>query len=61
MTTLYVQFTDAAETEINSVFSCKQDADAYDNQGEVDSSDTRYSTYYSALPASAQAHLVVPG
>lgn len=45
MATVFVQFTDATETVIASVFGCPQDSSAYPNQAIVDSSDARYQAY----------------
>lgn len=60
-TTLNVQFSDATETSIIAVFGARQNGSVYTNQGELASSDTRYSAYYDALPAWAQAALPAPG
>jgi len=42
MTTQYVQFSDATEAKIQSIFGCPQNANDYPNQGQVDSSDPRF-------------------
>jgi hypothetical protein len=61
MTTVFVQFTDSKQTTIASVFGCAQDANVFQNQGQVDSSDQRYATYFNALNASFRMGLPVPG
>ncbi|KVE18789.1 hypothetical protein WI92_30975 [Burkholderia vietnamiensis] len=61
MTTIYVQFADSRQSKIAAVFSCSQDPDTYPDQGEVSSSDARYSAYFAALPVSAQMYLAPPG
>lgn len=39
---VYVQFSDATETDVVSVYSSPQDSTAHPNQGTVDSTDPRY-------------------
>ncbi|HTJ88865.1 MAG TPA: hypothetical protein VL356_01615 [Acidocella sp.] len=56
---MYVQFTDATETTIASVFSTPQPA-TWPNQGTVTASDARWAAYYATLPASVQATLTPP-
>lgn len=43
---MFVQFEDDSESVIFSLFSCPQDTDVWLNQGEVQTSDPRYKTYY---------------
>ncbi len=45
MTTINVQFSDATETKIVSVFCCPQDLVAYPNQGQIDDADPRYQAF----------------
>jgi len=61
MTTVYVQFSDSAETEIIASFCGAQDPEAYPNQASIASSDARYATFFAALPASIQKSMVAPG
>jgi hypothetical protein len=63
MTTAFVQFTDSTSTKVLSVFACAQDADAYPNQGEIDSSDVRYLTFLNppATPAQQAASALADG
>jgi hypothetical protein len=54
-TEINVQFADSSEATIVSVFAGPQDPEAYPNQGTIPSSDARYQTWYSALPAFIKA------
>lgn len=60
MATIYVQFSDSKETAISSIFSCPQDPVLYFNQGEIDTSDDRYKSFFNSLPAVNQANLPSP-
>jgi hypothetical protein len=51
MATIFVQFSDSTEKTVISAFSCPQDPSAWPNQGEIDSSDERWSAYYRTIPA----------
>lgn len=42
MSTVFVQFSDATQTALVSVFGGPQDLDAFPNQGEIDVDDPRY-------------------
>lgn len=53
MTKVYVQFTDASETAVCSVYACPQDPVAHPNQGTIDESDARYQAFVN--PASTLA------
>lgn len=59
MTTIFVQLSDESENSIISVFGCQQDSSAYPNQGKVETTDTRYLDYLSAMPPFAQSGLPV--
>ncbi|HIE4193436.1 MULTISPECIES: hypothetical protein [Burkholderia] len=61
MATIYVQFTDSAETDVSSVFPCPQDEDLYPNQGEMETSDARYKAFFESLPAVSQTYIPRPG
>jgi hypothetical protein len=50
-TEINVQFADASEEVIVAVFGGPQDPVGYPNQGIVPSTDSRYETWYGALPA----------
>lgn len=54
MTTVYVEFSDSDQKTMVSVFGCPQDAAAYPNQGEIDSSDARYQAFINPAPSYAQ-------
>lgn len=63
---IFVQFSDSTEATIIAVFSEPQDETIYPNQGALESSDPRYSTWYSALQKlppglMSQGSLVAPG
>lgn len=51
---MFVQFDDANLNTVQSVFSCRQDDDAYPNQGEIDESDERYIKFVDSLLPSKQ-------
>jgi hypothetical protein len=53
MTTVFVQFSDATETQVVAVFGSAQDAVAFPNQAEVDETDPRYQAFVN--PASTLA------
>jgi hypothetical protein len=57
---IYAQFSDASETAIIAVFGAPQDPKVYANLATLGTSDSRYTTYYSELPAWAQAGLPAP-
>ena len=61
MTMINVQFTDSKQTAICAYFGSPQDTAVYPNQGEVDTSDARYATYYNGLPAQFRPALPSPG
>ncbi|MDY7559979.1 tail fiber assembly protein [Pseudomonas sp. CCC3.2] len=46
MTLMYVQFTDATETKLTSIFGGPQDPDAYPNQGVIEDTDQRYLDFF---------------
>ncbi|CAB3764069.1 hypothetical protein [Paraburkholderia humisilvae] len=60
MSTLYVQFSDATQSTICSVFSCSQDTTEFPNQGEIDTSDARWKTYCDTMPAQVRTFLPTP-
>jgi hypothetical protein len=45
----WVQFSDDKKTEVISVFGEKQDVFLYENQDEVDDTDSRYTDFISSL------------
>lgn len=47
---VYVQFKDETESEICSVFGCRQDPDHHENLGEVERDDDRLIQYWASLP-----------
>ncbi len=49
MTTLNVQFSDASKLTIVAYFACPQSDSAYPNLGTVESSDSRWTAFYSAV------------
>jgi len=60
MTTINVQFSDSTEKEIIAYFAASQDAEAWPNQGTVDSSSALWATYYNSLPPFVQQTLPAP-
>jgi len=55
-----VQFSDASEKSIVAYFADQQDESLYPNQGQIDSSDARYATFFNSLPAFAQGGMPTP-
>ncbi len=53
MATVFVQFSDAMESAVTSIYSCPQDPKLYPNQGTIDSTDPRYLAFVD--PASTAA------
>jgi hypothetical protein len=47
--TIFVQFNNPQQEKIISVFSCPQDLDKWDNQGEVEDTDVRFVAYKQEL------------
>lgn len=60
MTTIYVQFSDATNTQIINVFGVPQDPAIYPNQGIIESSNPIWKAYYDAEPSFMQAALPTP-
>lgn len=48
---IFVQFSDANETSIISVFASPQDEVAYPNQGTVETTDASWHSFYAELQA----------
>lgn len=61
MASIYVQFSDATEKIITSVFSCEQDPSMWPNQGIVDSTDSRYAEFFNSVDAVARMSVPAPG
>lgn len=59
MPNINVQFSDATETVIVSIFGSPQDP-SWQNQGTVEVSDERYAVYYNSLPPTMQQYWPVP-
>ncbi|MBB5189612.1 hypothetical protein HNQ50_000322 [Silvimonas terrae] len=57
---IYVQYADSTKAKITAYFAAPQDAEAYPNQGETDTSDPLWKSYYDGFPASMQANLPAP-
>jgi hypothetical protein len=60
-TKVFVQYSDASQAALASVFGCPQNQDVYPNQDQIPSSDARYGMYFTNLPVLVQAHLIRPG
>jgi hypothetical protein len=60
MSTLFVQFSDSTEKVVISIFGGAQDPSAYLNQGEIESDDPRYSSYFGGIPEDLQKLLPMP-
>jgi hypothetical protein len=50
---MYVQFSDSTKDEIVSAFGCPQDPEVWPNQGQIDPTDARWTTFAAKFPASA--------
>ncbi|AKM29252.1 hypothetical protein AB870_02590 [Pandoraea faecigallinarum] len=48
-TSIFVAFTDASETEIDSVFGGPQPVESFPDQGTIPSDDARYISYYNTV------------
>ncbi|CNF53504.1 hypothetical protein [Yersinia frederiksenii] len=57
---LHIEFTDANQTEIKSIFASPQSIEDHPFYAEIDSSDERYANYYHSLPEYMQQGLVTP-
>ncbi|CNF13826.1 hypothetical protein [Yersinia frederiksenii] len=57
---LHIEFTDANQTEIKSIFASPQSIENYPFYAEIDSSDERYANYYHSLPEYMQQDLTIP-
>ncbi|WP_145542805.1 hypothetical protein [Yersinia frederiksenii] len=57
---LHIEFTDANQTEIKSIFAAPQSLEAHPFYAEIDSSDERYTNYYHSLPEYMQKDLASP-
>jgi hypothetical protein len=60
MATINVQFQDSTNKVITSYFPNEQDPSVFQNQGEVDTSDMRWKTYYDGIPPSDRVDLPSP-
>lgn len=60
MTTINVQFVDAADKEIISYFAAPQDPAGYANLGTVTTEDPRWATFYNSLPEIVRVGLPAP-
>lgn len=54
MTTIYVQFEDATETKVISVFGVPQDVTVWPNQGAIEDTDPRYQDFVNPPETTAQ-------
>lgn len=57
---LNVQFSDSTETVIVSSFAVPQDAGAYPNQGQIETSDPRWKTFFDLMNPAVQKYLPTP-
>jgi len=57
---IYVAFSDENKVTITSVFSCSQDTSIFPYQAELEFNDSRYKTFYDALPSETQNMLTAP-
>lgn len=55
-----VQFFDSSNATVVSYFSGPQDEVEFPNQGQIDSGDARWKTYYNSLPSLSQRSLPTP-
>ncbi|WP_177318071.1 hypothetical protein [Burkholderia ubonensis] len=57
---MFVAFSDASETKVTAIFDCEQDLSSWPHQGELQTSDPRYATFFSTFPLLMQASLPQP-
>jgi hypothetical protein len=57
---IYVQFADSTDKVVVSYFGSPQDPVAWPNQGQIDTSDARWKTYYEALSSQFTEGLPTP-
>jgi hypothetical protein len=55
-----VIFIDETETVVRGYFGSPQDAAAWPNQGQIETSDQRWATYYNGLPEGMRDGLPKP-
>lgn len=60
MSTINVQFADDSEQLVIAYFSSPQDPEIWPNQGQIDTSDARWESYYDSLPEGMRAGLPAP-
>jgi hypothetical protein len=60
MNDIYVQFSDAQGTAIDSYFCCPQDPSVYPNLGTVQANDSRWKTFYDSAGSFMQSFLPAP-
>lgn len=60
MASINVQFSDAKQTVICAYFDCPQDPVSYPNQGQIDTKDPRYATFYNNQSTEFQVYLPNP-
>jgi hypothetical protein len=60
MTTIFVQFSDAAEATIIGYAASAQPMTTWPYQGTIDTSDSRWATYYSSKDVQSQIGLPIP-
>lgn len=60
MTTIYVQFSNAACDGIISYFAGPQDPEAIPNIGQVEPTDERWKAFYDAMPSIVQNNMPTP-
>ncbi|EOX9055493.1 hypothetical protein ACPW65_003326 [Enterobacter roggenkampii] len=58
--TIFVQYSDSEKTAIIGVFGSPQSTDAFPNQGETNTADPLYGTYYAGLPDNVRIILPAP-
>ncbi|KVM66026.1 hypothetical protein WJ61_30640 [Burkholderia ubonensis] len=60
MATINVQFSDATESTIIGYSACRQPDDTWPHQGEIATSDSRWSTYFASKDTESQRGLPIP-
>ena len=60
MSKVHVQFSDEKQTSVIAYFAGPQDISIYPNQGEIESTDNRYLSFYNAQLQSEQQSMPSP-
>ncbi|WP_129112333.1 hypothetical protein [Burkholderia pseudomallei] len=60
MSTISVQFADSTQAAVVSYFSGPQNATTFPYQGQIDTHDARYSTFFASIPVALRTGMPIP-